>query len=72
MARTGDATFEEWLTPRMAQLRRFTHLVTGHPATADDVLQTALAKVLLAWSRAREANDIDAYVRRVIVNTHRG
>ena len=33
-------------------------------------MQTALAKLYVAWPRASRADSVDAYVRRVIVNSH--
>ena len=33
-------------------------------------MQTALAKLYVAWPRASRADSVDAYVRRVIINSH--
>jgi RNA polymerase sigma-70 factor (sigma-E family) len=34
---------------------------------AQDIVQTAVAKLYVHWRRAKRANDIDAYVRRIVV-----
>ena len=46
---------------------------TSSPATtreAEDLLQTALAKTYLAWSRIDDIGAVEAYVRRVMVTTN--
>ncbi|MEU6239473.1 SigE family RNA polymerase sigma factor [Kitasatospora sp. NPDC047058] len=66
-----DATpdFEEFVAARSPRLLRVAWLLTGDPHLAEDLLQTALAKVWPRW----ETISIDrpeAYVRRVLVNAH--
>jgi RNA polymerase sigma-70 factor (sigma-E family) len=39
---------------------------------AEDLAQTALANAYASWSRVRKADDPDAYVRRIVLNAHRG
>jgi RNA polymerase sigma-70 factor (sigma-E family) len=38
------------------------------PHQAEDVVQDVLAKALLRWNRGSAADDVDAYVRRMVVN----
>lgn len=71
---TGDATadFEHWVTGRYPALRRTAYLLCGgDPHAADDLTQTTLAKLYLAWGRVRDRDRIDAYVRRIMLNEHR-
>jgi len=49
---------------------RTAYLLTGNPADAEDLLQTALSRLVRVWDRVAEAGDVDAYLRRVLVNTH--
>lgn len=65
-----DAEFTAWLAARQPALLRTAYLLTGDRAQAEDVLQTALAKLYLAWDRIEERGAVDAYVRRIIVNEH--
>jgi RNA polymerase sigma-70 factor (sigma-E family) len=61
-----DAAYVEYVAARQAHLRRIAYAVCGDWHRADDVLQTALTKLYLAWPRMR-GDEPDAYVRRIIV-----
>ena len=63
-----DAEFTEYLAARQAALLRTAYLVCGDRHQAEDVLQTALAKLYLSWDKVRDRGAIDAYVRRIVVN----
>ena len=63
-----DAEFTEYLAARQAALLRTAYLVCGDRDQAEDVLQTALAKLYLSWDKVRDRGAIDAYVRRIVVN----
>ncbi len=65
-----DADFSAYLAARQPALLRTAYLLTGSRADADDLLQTSLAKLYLAWDRVRERDAVDAYVRRIMVNEH--
>jgi RNA polymerase sigma-70 factor (sigma-E family) len=62
-----DAEFVEYVAARQAHLRRIAYAICGDWHRADDVLQTALTKLYLAWPRLRDSTSPDAYVRRIIV-----
>lgn len=62
-----DAEFSAYLQGRQATLLRTAYLLTGDAQTAEDVVQTAFAKLYLSWGRAAEGS-LDAYVRRIVVN----
>lgn len=57
------ASFEEFVAIRSVSLGRVAYLLTGHKHDAEDLLQTALIKVAMRWSRVE---DPEAYVRRVL------
>ena len=63
-----DADFTAYLQARQARLLRTAYLLTGDQNQAEDLLQTALAKLYLAWDRVRDRDSVDAYVRRIMVN----
>ena len=67
-ARDEDA-FRDFVVGRSPSLLRTAYLLTGDWGHAEDLLQTSLAKVYRAWSRLRDHDNLDAYVRRVMVNT---
>jgi RNA polymerase sigma-70 factor (sigma-E family) len=63
-----DAEFTEYLQARQPSLLRTAYLLTGDRHTAEDVLQTSLAKLYLAWDKVHDRGAVDAYVRRIMVN----
>ncbi len=64
-----DAEFSEFMAARSAQLYRSAYLLTGAPHAAEDLVQTALAKVYAAWWRVRTASDPVAYAHGVLIKT---
>jgi RNA polymerase sigma-70 factor (sigma-E family) len=65
-----DAEFTAYVVQRRQHLYRAAYLLCGHPQRAEDIVQTALMKLYSAWNRAQTADSVDAYVRRIIVNSH--
>jgi RNA polymerase sigma-70 factor (sigma-E family) len=66
MQRERDAEFEAYVAAARPRLRALAYSLCGDWHRADDVLQTALAKLYVAWPRVVRASDPDAYVRRTI------
>jgi len=62
--------FESWVAARGPALLRLAYTLTGNSADAQDVVQEALARALPRWSRISTVADVDAYVRRMVVNEH--
>lgn len=60
--------FADYVAQRHGRLRRTAYLLTGNWATAEDLVQTALARAWLAWRRIE--GDPDPYVYRILTNTH--
>jgi RNA polymerase sigma-70 factor (sigma-E family) len=67
-ARDEDA-FRDFVVGRSPSYLRTAFLLTGDWQHAEDLLQTSLAKVYRAWGRLQDHENLDAYVRRVMVNT---
>lgn len=63
-----DVEFTDYLAARQPSLLRTAYLLTGDRHVAEDVLQTSLAKLYLAWDKVHDRNAVDAYVRRIMVN----
>ena len=61
--------FREFVTARSAALLQSAWLLTGQQASAQDLLQTALAKTYARWTRIERQDAAEAYVRRVMVST---
>jgi DNA-directed RNA polymerase specialized sigma24 family protein len=64
------ADFESWMVARQGKLLRTAYLLTGDVHAAEDLVQTALAKLYLAWDRVSDAPSVDAYARKIMVNEH--
>jgi RNA polymerase sigma-70 factor (sigma-E family) len=62
------AAFDAFVRTRLPALLRFAHAVSGDPHTAADLVQDALERTGLHWSRLDADGDPEAYVRRAIVN----
>jgi RNA polymerase sigma-70 factor (sigma-E family) len=62
------AGFEEFVVTRTPSLTRSAYLLTRNWATAQDLVQAALAKSWFAWSRID--GDAEVYVRKVMLNTY--
>jgi RNA polymerase sigma-70 factor (sigma-E family) len=52
---------------RQGRLLRTAYLLTGDVHAAEDLVQTALAKLYLAWDRESDAPSVDAYARTIMV-----
>ncbi|MEY9904036.1 RNA polymerase sigma-70 factor (sigma-E family) [Catenulispora sp. MAP12-49] len=65
-----EAEFGEYMVSRWGGLVRFAYGLTGDRGHAEDLAQTALAKAYASWPRVRRADDPDAYVRRILINTN--
>ncbi|MDP3891655.1 SigE family RNA polymerase sigma factor [Nocardioides sp.] len=67
-ASTRDAEFTAYMNARQPSLLRTAYLLTGDRHTAEDLVQTALAKLYLSWDKVQRRELIDGYVRRILVN----
>lgn len=65
-----DAAYVEFVTTRMLWLRRFAFLLCRDWDRADDLVQTTVTKLYANWSRAERIENLDGYVRRILVNTY--
>ncbi len=66
-AETAD--FVSFVSARQHALLRTAYLLTGDRHAAEDLLQTALTKTYLAWSRVDPAT-ADGYVKTVMTRTY--
>lgn len=63
-----ELAFAEFVTTRGQALVRLARGLLKDPYQAEDVVQDVLAKTLVQWHRVSAADDMDAYVRRMVVN----
>lgn len=64
-----DQSFDAFVVARSRRLLGLATLLTGDRHDGEDLLQSALLKLALNWSRAKETPD--AYARQVIINLAR-
>ncbi|MEU3452650.1 sigma factor [Micromonospora sp. NPDC006766] len=59
--------YREYVAARLEPLRRTAYLLCGDWHTADDLVSTALVKLLRHWRRVSAMDSPDAYVRRTLL-----
>jgi RNA polymerase sigma-70 factor (sigma-E family) len=66
-----DEEFSAFVRARRSDLLRSASLLTaGDTHLAEDLVQTALARLYVAWPRVRRSSTQFAYVWRIVVNAH--
>jgi RNA polymerase sigma-70 factor (sigma-E family) len=73
MRRDGevDERFAAYVRERGEHHLRVAVLLTGDWHAAEDLVQASLVKLYRAWPRLEVGAGMDAYLRRIMVNTHR-
>lgn len=65
-----EADFSAYVAARRPRLFRTACLLCGDPHRAEDIVQDALTRLYGAWDRVARMDNVDGYVRRIIVNAH--
>jgi RNA polymerase sigma-70 factor (sigma-E family) len=65
-----DRQFTDYVTSSRGQLRRTAYLLCGDWHLAEDLVQTTMAKLYVAWPRLHRDSTPDAFARRILVRTH--
>jgi RNA polymerase sigma-70 factor (sigma-E family) len=64
-----ESEFEEFVrTRRAALLRSARNLTAGDEHLAEDLVQSTIVRIYLAWGRVKDRDRVDAYARRVLLN----
>src|SRR6266702_5277300 len=66
-----DERFADYVGARGEHLLGVAVLLTGDWHAAEDLVHASLVKLYRAWPRLDTKADPDAYLRRIMVNTHR-
>ncbi|HET6563718.1 MAG TPA: SigE family RNA polymerase sigma factor [Marmoricola sp.] len=69
-AAARDEEFSAFVSARQVHLRRIAYAVCGDWHRADDLLQTALVKLYVAWPRLHLDGREESYTRRIIVRAN--
>jgi RNA polymerase sigma-70 factor (sigma-E family) len=62
-----DAAFTAYAEARRTHLRRIAYALCGDWHRADDLVQTALVKLYVAWPRLADPSKAEAYARTILV-----
>jgi len=65
-----EAAYIAFVAARRGHLRRVAYAICGDWHQADDLLQTALVKLYVAWPRVQRNGREEAYVRQIIVRAN--
>lgn len=65
-----DEEFQGFMTNCWPRLMRTAFLLTGERHAAEDLVQSTLERVYVAWRKVAAADEPEAYVRRMLLNTH--
>jgi RNA polymerase sigma-70 factor (sigma-E family) len=63
----SDDEYVEYVTARVPALRRLAYVLTGDGHRADDLVQQTITTLYVKWQRARAADNLDAYVRTMLI-----
>jgi RNA polymerase sigma-70 factor (sigma-E family) len=64
--------YVEYVRARLPVLRRTAYQLVGDAQRADDVVAQTLTDLYVRWRRARRAEHLDPYVRRMLINAFLG
>ena len=65
-----EPAYSAYVSARRATLFRTACLLCGDPHRAEDIVQDALARLYVNWPRVSRADNVDGYVRKILVNSH--
>jgi len=69
--RMSDSDFVEYVSARWPRLVRSAVLLGCSVAEAEDLVQSSLERCFVHWAKVCSADNRDAYVHRVLINTFR-
>lgn len=65
----SEEDYVDYVSARIPALRRLAYLLTSDGHRADDLVQQTITTLYVKWRRARAADNLDAYVRTMLVRT---
>jgi RNA polymerase sigma-70 factor (sigma-E family) len=67
MMQSWEAEYAEFVSARLARLHRQAYLLTGDRHLADDLVQQTCLNLYVHWRKARQADNLAAYVNGTLV-----
>jgi len=68
--RAGDDTYTAYVSVKLPWLRRVAYLLCQDSHRADDLVQTSLTKLYVHWRRVEHLENLDGYIRTILLNTY--
>lgn len=68
MRTPDEREYVAYVTARLPHLHRAAYLLCGDVDRAQDIVQSTITTLYVHWNRARAADNLDAYVHRMLVN----
>jgi RNA polymerase sigma-70 factor (sigma-E family) len=72
MRAEAEREYVEYLSARLPRLHRTAYLLCGDAHLAEDLVQSTALALFRKWRTVRAADNVDAYVHRVLVNQFLG
>lgn len=72
MSERRDAEYVEYVESRLTWLRRVAYLLCQDWHSADDLVQVAVTRLFTHWPRAQRVENLDGYVRTILVRAFLG
>jgi len=66
MPKDPDSDFVDYVSARMARLHRVAYFMCGDAHRAEDLVQATLVSLYAGWKSAKSADNLDAYVHRIL------
>ncbi len=70
MGNGSDDEYMSYVRARLPAIKRLAYLLCGDEHRADDLVQESITKLYVRWRTARSADNLDRYVRAMVVRTH--
>ena len=67
MRRADEAAFRDYVTARMESMRRLAYLLCHDWHTADDLVSITIGKLYRHFSRVKDDERLDGYVRQILL-----
>jgi RNA polymerase sigma-70 factor (sigma-E family) len=65
-----EREYVDYVSARLPHLHRLAYLLCSDAHQADDIVQAALTSLYVGWKRASGADNLDAYVNRIVVRRY--
>ena len=65
-----EREYIDFVTAQLPALKRLAFMLCGDDQRADDLVQESLTKLYVSWENAREARNLEGYVRKVLIHRY--